>query len=147
MNACLEETLRIWGPLSAGFPRVSPGKVIGDHFIPKGVQVATPAYVTARDPKVFPNPTEYIPERWLNATPEMRNMSRPFSYGPRNCIGKHLADIGLHLTLTRLYQLYDIEIDPSMTDAMMLQKDRGVCAPWDEKLIVRPTFVHDGVGS
>ncbi|KAK4943609.1 hypothetical protein LTR10_016904 [Elasticomyces elasticus] len=147
LNACIEETLRIWGPLSAGFPRVSPGKTIGDHFIPAGVQVATPAYVTCRDPKVFPNPTEYIPERWLNATSDMKNMSRPFSYGPRNCIGKHLADIGLHLTLTRLYQLYDIEIDPSMTDAMMVQKDRGVSAPWDEKLIVRPTFVHEGIGS
>ncbi|KAK5217996.1 hypothetical protein LTR99_003388 [Exophiala xenobiotica] len=147
LNSCIEETLRIWGPLSAGFPRISPGKVIGDHFIPKGVQVATPAYVTARDEAVFPNPTEYIPERWLSATAEMRNMSRPFSYGPRNCIGKHLADIGLHLTLTRLYQLYDIEIDPSMTDMMMLQKDRGVCAPWDQRLIVRPTFVHEGIGS
>lgn len=74
-------------------------------------------------------------------------MSRPFSYGPRNCIGKHLADIGLHLTLARLYQLYDIMIEPSMTDEMMRQKDRGVCAPWDEKLLVRPTFVHPGIGS
>lgn len=121
--------------------------MIGDHFIPAGVQVATPAYVTCRDPKVFPNPTEYVPERWLNTTAEMRNMSRPFSYGPRNCIGQHMADIGLHLTLARLYQLYDIEIDSSMTDAMMVQKDRGVCAPWDEKLVIRPTFVHKDIGS
>ncbi|KAL6245978.1 hypothetical protein RBB50_007131 [Rhinocladiella similis] len=139
LNACIEEALRLWGPLNAGFPRVSPGKVIGNEYIPEGVTVSTIPYATHRDPKVFPNPEEFIPDRWLNSSAEMRGMLKPFSHGPRNCIGKHLAEIGMHLTLTRLYQLYDIENDPSMTEAMMRQKDRGVAAPWDAKFLVRPT--------
>ncbi|PTD02572.1 Cytochrome P450 monooxygenase vrtK [Fusarium culmorum] len=135
LNACINETLRLWGPLNTGFPRVSPGKVIGDHYIPAGVVVSTVPYAAHRDPKIFPNPEAYIPERWLNASADMHTMLKPFSLGPRNCIGKHLAEINLHLTVTRLYQLFDIENDPSMTDAMMKQKDRGVAGPWDAKYL------------
>jgi cytochrome P450 len=113
--------------------------MIGDHFIPQGTTVATSAYATARDPQVFPNPHEYQPERWLKATADMRNMSRPFSYGPRNCIGKHLADINMQITISRLYQLYDLEIDPCMTDAMMKPNDRGVTSPVGGVLWVKPT--------
>ncbi|KPI40469.1 Versicolorin B desaturase [Cyphellophora attinorum] len=138
LNACIDETLRLWGPLNPGFPRVSPGKVIGEHYVPAGAVVNTIPYAAHRDPKIFPNPLKFTPERWLDASADMRAMLRPFSLGPRNCIGKHLADINLHLTLTRLYQLFDIENDPSMTDAMMRQKDRGTCGPCDGMFLIRP---------
>ena len=137
----IEETLRLWGPLSAGFPRVSPGRTISSHYIPAGVVVSTVPYATGRDPTVFPDPHNFYPDRWLDTTADMKNMSRPFSYGPRNCIGKHLADIGMHCTLTRLYQLYDIEVCNSMTEEAMRPKDRGVTAPWEAKLLVRPKKV------
>jgi cytochrome P450 len=96
------------------------------------------SYATHRDAKIFPDPLEFIPERWLNPNAEMRGMSKPFGHGPRNCIGKHLADIGMHLTLAHLYQQYDLEIDPCMTDEMMRQKDRGAAGPWDAKFVVKP---------
>lgn len=131
--------MRLWGPFNVGFPRVSPGKQIGDHFIPKGTNVATVTYATHRDPNVFPNPFEFIPERWLTSNADMRAMAKPFGHGPRNCIGKHLADIGMHLTLTRLFQLYDIETDTAMTEEMMKQKDRGAAGPWDAKFLVKVT--------
>ena len=56
-------------------------------------------------------------------------MSRPFSYGPRNCIGRHLAELALTLTVTRLYQLFDVEPDVSMDPLQMEQVDRGVLEP------------------
>ena len=128
-----------------GFPRVSPGKQIGEHYIPKGVTVATVTYATHRDPAVFPDPFKYQPERWLNPTAEMRAMAKPFGTGPRNCIGKHLAEIGLYLTLSRLLQLYDIDIDPSMTAHMMRQKDRGAAGPWDAKFLVNVSPAKDQI--
>ena len=66
----------------------------------------------------------------------MKAMSRPFSYGPRNCIGKHLAEIGLSLTLARLYQLFDVTVDPRTTDRMMEPKDIGILEPSGERLYV-----------
>ena len=132
----------MWGPLSSAFPRVSPGRVISGHYIPKETIVSTSSHATSHDPQVFPEPDRYNPDRWLNADKEMKEMSRPFSYGPRNCIGKHLAQIGLFLTLSRLYQLYDIENDGCMTSDMMRLKDRGVSAPWGAKVVIKPTAVH-----
>ncbi|KAJ8106539.1 hypothetical protein OPT61_g9465 [Boeremia exigua] len=129
----IDKSLRLWAPLSVNNPRVSPGKVIGGHFIPAGTIVSNSIYSTSRDPTVFPNPGIFDPSRWENATSTMRIMSRPFSSGPRNCIGKHLAEINLALTIARLYQLYDIVPDPSMTEEVMRVKDQGVLSPWEDQ--------------
>lgn len=125
-------------------PRVSPGRVIGEHFVPKGTWVGVIAYSSARDPQVFPDPGAFRPERWLagEATAEMKTMSRPFSYGPRNCIGKHLAEITLTLTLARIYQLFDVEVDAAMTEEEMKIRDKGVFEPWGAKMLVRCTRVQ-----
>ena len=69
----------------------------------------------------------------------MKSMSRPFSLGPRNCVGKHLAEIALTLTITRLYQLYDIRIDASMTADKMKQKDKGVLEPGMTTFLIAAT--------
>lgn len=135
----MDESLRLWGPLTVNSPRVSPGKVVGGHYIPAGTIVSNSSYTTARDPTVFPNPDVFDPSRWQNATSMMRLMSRPFSSGPRNCIGKHLAEINLALTISRLYQLYDIIPDPSMTEEVMRIKDLGVLKPWEDRLLLVAT--------
>ena len=59
----------------------------------------------------------------------MRNMSRPFNYGPRNCVGRHLAEIALFLTAARIYQVYDLVPAPMMRTEDMRQEDKGVLEP------------------
>jgi cytochrome P450 len=86
---------------------------------------------------VFADAENFVPERWLNATPQMRNMSRPFLLGPTACIGRSLAEMNLSLLIARLYQLFDITLDGSMTDDMMSTKDNGVLLPRDEKVVIR----------
>jgi cytochrome P450 len=104
--------------------------------VPQGAVVATNAFTTARDPKVFTDPDTFRPERWLKPTTSMKKMSLPFAIGPRNCIGKHLAEVQLSLTLARIYQLYDISADPSITAHSMRHRDRGVMEPWAASLPV-----------
>ena len=137
LSCVIQEVLRLFGTLNVSLPRVSPGRHIAGHYVPAGTVVQTSPYATSRDPLVFPEPDSFNPERWTNPTPEMRSMSRPFSWGPRNCIGKHLAEIGLYLTVARVFQLYDVDIDPSTTDEMMEPKDIGVLEPKGEKLYVQ----------
>lgn len=141
MNATIEETLRLWAPLNVEIPRVSPGRVLGDggQFIPAGTVVSISSYATARDPHVFPQPDAFVPDRWTHPTSEMKAMSRPFSTGPRNCVGKHLAQVNLTLTLTRIFQLFDLVVDPTMTDEMMKPLDRGALEPRGGKLLVKVT--------
>ena len=110
--------------------------MIDGEYFPAGVGISNNPYATARDPAFFVNPGTYDPDRWNEATAEMRLMSRPFSIGPRNCIGRHLALMGLYLTVARVFQLFDVTNDPSMTEHRMRLKDRGVFSPWDESLLV-----------
>lgn len=142
MNATIEETLRLWAPLNVELPRISPGRVIGNHFIPEGTTISISSYSTARDPHVFPQPEAFIPERWLQATPEMKAMSRPFSTGSRNCVGKHLAQVNLVLTLSRVFQLFNLTVDPITTEEMMKPFDRGALEPRGGKLFVEVTPAH-----
>lgn len=94
-------------------------------------------YAAARDPSVFADAQSFVPERWLDATSQMKNMSRPFSLGPAVCIGKPLAEMNVSLLVARLFQLFEFTVDASMTDDMMTTKDKGVLFPRDEKLLIR----------
>lgn len=59
-----------------------------DWTIPAGVPVGMSAYYCHRDPDVFQNPDEFLPERWLGeVTPEMKRNYVPFSKGSRRCLG------------------------------------------------------------
>ena len=129
LKCVIAETLRLWGPLNGSAPRVSPGKTICGRWVPKGTIVETCAYTSARDARFFPDALTYNPSRWETATPEMKKMSRPFSYGPRNCIGQNLADMALTLTVARIYQLYDVIPALSMTPDVVQQEDKGVLEP------------------
>jgi cytochrome P450 len=39
----------------------------------------------------------------------MRDASQPFSYGPRNCIGRNLAYVEMKLIIARLVWTFDLE--------------------------------------
>jgi cytochrome P450 len=58
--------------------------------IPSGVNVVILPYVIHKDPEHFPNPEEFIPERFLAENCLKRHPCAyiPFSYGARNCIGQ-----------------------------------------------------------
>ena len=120
-------------------PRISPGKIIGGAYVPAGVVVSNLAYSTQRDATVFPDPYDFVPERWTAPTPDMKLMYRPFSSGPRNCIGMHLARVQLLLSICALYQRFDLRLDPCMTDDMMALRDQGVMTPIGKKLWVHAT--------
>lgn len=66
------------------------------------------SYLLHRNPDVFPNPTAFEPERWINADPQaskaMRTCLVPFSRGSRGCIGQNLAMCELYLTLGILFR-------------------------------------------
>lgn len=141
LSCVIEETLRLRGPLSISNPRLSPGKMLSGQWVPEGVTVETCAYAASRDPNVFPDPLRFDPSRWENPTAEMKLMSRPFSYGPRNCVGRHLAEITLTLTVARLYQVYDVVPDKTMTLENMKQEDKGVLEPGCAHFYVVPTAI------
>lgn len=58
LNAVIEETLRLYGPVPGGLSRVAPesGLHTSGYFIPRGTIVCTQSHSMHRRPDIFPNP-------------------------------------------------------------------------------------------
>lgn len=105
LSGVIKEGLRLAMANPTRFARIvsSNGlKVHGLPSIPAGTSVGLSAYTLHLNPKVFPNPHEFLPERWLEPTPEMLRDSIPFGIGPRQCIARNLAVAELFYTIEGL---------------------------------------------
>lgn len=97
LHAIIMETLRLWPAVPGGQPRVVPKTTsLGGYAnIPAGTIVQSYAGILHRTPEIFPDPFQWKPQRWLDASPaELANMKRwfwGFSSGPRMCIGSNFA--------------------------------------------------------
>lgn len=121
LKATIDESLRIFPVASFITPRRTPsqGHVIDGQMIPGHTYVSMGQWFMGRSEKFFDNPREFRPERWLE--PDIKTIGpadlqtdqilRPFSLGPRNCIGKLLALAEARLVLTKLLYAFDIELD------------------------------------
>ena len=62
---------------------------VGGASVPKGYSVLINIMGIHRTPSAFPEPDTYNPDRWIK-DPDLDKSKHfiPFSFGPRNCIGK-----------------------------------------------------------
>lgn len=110
--AVLNESLRYFPPVPTGFERrISQpgGEVISGVFIPEGTAVQVSQWAAHHSEENFADPELFVPERWLDGEDGMgddgdgkgkkwkreekyegdrRGAMQPFSFGPRNCLGK-----------------------------------------------------------
>lgn len=115
LTACIEENLRIFPPAPIGFLRsINPGgDTIDGVFVPGGTSVSVSSWCAQHSPDNFKEPDSFIPERWLEDNKEFMEdkklASRPFSMGPRGCIGKDLSYMEMRLVIARMIYSYDLK--------------------------------------
>ena len=84
LNNVVEETLRMYPAAPGSLPRVSfEDALLGGYRIPKGTVVVTQAWTFHRDAATFPEPLQFEPSRWENATVEMQRAFIPWGGGAR----------------------------------------------------------------
>lgn len=112
--AVLKEVLRLFPPISTvrkGDPNI-PVHFDGKVYPTEGFMVWPVAYSMHRQPDLWPNAEEFIPERFLVKEGEPlfppKGAWRPFEYGPRNCIGQELAYIELKIFIVLTLRDFDI---------------------------------------
>ncbi|CZT16383.1 related to cytochrome P450 CYP3/CYP5/CYP6/CYP9 subfamilies [Ramularia collo-cygni] len=113
--ACINESLRIQAPSPATHPRYTPagGMTIDGHYVPGNVAVGVPIHAACRGDANFRDPEKYVPERWTGELPQYATDSKDaamiFSVGPRDCLGRNIAMMGLKLVLAHLIWQFDLE--------------------------------------
>ncbi|KAF5011171.1 hypothetical protein FDECE_2696 [Fusarium decemcellulare] len=115
--AVLNEGFRMYPPVPAPLPRVAPvgGEEVEGFWIPEKTVVVVSHWATFRSENNFRDADKYVPERWLDDPQyagDSKDALQPFSYGPRNCIGRNLAYAEMRLILARLIWNFDLELVP-----------------------------------
>ncbi len=105
------ETMRLYPSVATlGREAIAPDE-IGGYPIPVGGTVILPQWVIHRDPRHYPDPTRFHPERW---TPEFRKQLPrcayfPFGGGARVCIGEAFAMLEARLALAELVRRWQFQ--------------------------------------
>ncbi|KAB8269433.1 cytochrome P450 [Aspergillus minisclerotigenes] len=119
LDGVIHEANRLGSPVSTVLPRKVPstGCVLGGHFLPKGTVVGFHLDDINRNPKLFAEPNEFIPERWSGE--EGKKLHRwfvPFSKGSRRCIGMDFAFVEMKLAVAAIISRFEIWLDnPNVT--------------------------------
>lgn len=118
LDACLKESWRIY-PVTPIIARqiYSPLK-LSTQEIPAGTTVLINSYILHRDPRYFPQPDIFMPERFLPDKPKPPPFTYiPFSAGSRNCIGWKFAQMEVKVTILsilRAFEVYSIQSEDQL---------------------------------
>ena len=109
------ELLRISSIVPAGVGHTTMEDVVFHGYdLPKGTPVYPNIYAVHYDPKIWGDPKNFRPERFLSEdgkTVQKHDCLIPFSVGKRTCLGFNLALDELFLFITCLVQRFDISVE------------------------------------
>ena len=106
---CLQvfkETMRLYPPATGVMREALHDVEIDGYLVPKGTNVVVPIYTLHRNPRYFPEPETFDPDRFLPEREKElpRYAYLPFGAGPRICIGNYFAMMEGHLLIATLAQ-------------------------------------------
>jgi cytochrome P450 family 4 len=88
----LKESMRLFAPIPFVQRQLKSDQMIGGHLIPKDTTIVIGIFMLHRNPKVFPEPEKFDPERFAEGKEYSPTAYIPFSAGSRNCIGYVFVD-------------------------------------------------------
>src|SRR5688572_26511304 len=128
----VREAMRLYPP-AYGLGREAVEECeIGGFRVPRKTQIFMFQWVTQRDPRFFPEPDLFYPERWTEefAVSLPKYAYFPFGGGPRFCIGNSFAMMEIVLVLATIGQRFRLPLAPdhpvSILPAMSLRPKDGI---------------------
>ena len=128
----IKESLRLYPPAWGLARTVINEFELGGYRIPAGSNVVMSTWVVHRNPKYFPDPEKFDPDRWL---PERAQKLPKFAYfpfggGPRQCIGASFAMMEATLLLATIAQRFQFRAEPghvvTPTPSFTLRPKQGI---------------------
>lgn len=108
------ESMRLYPPAWVVGRRALGAYEIPPYTIPANALLLMSPYVTHRDPRYFPDPTVFDPQRWTpGAQAERPKFSYfPFGGGPRQCVGEAFTWMEGVLLLATIAQRWRLRLAP-----------------------------------
>jgi cytochrome P450 len=107
-ECCLRESLRKYSNVPSVVRMAAEDIEVGDYFIPKGSTVMLNLQGAHHDPKYWPEPEQWRPERFLEPIAPYTFVA--FAEGPRMCLGQYLSLLETKIVLSMLVHTYDFEL-------------------------------------
>jgi cytochrome P450 len=114
LGMVLSESMRLYPPAWAMGREVLEDVSIGPYRLRKQTMVFFSQYIVHRDPRWFPEPERFRPERFTAAAKSGRPRFAyfPFGGGARQCIGESFAWMEAILSLATIAQRWRLELLP-----------------------------------
>ena len=110
----IKESMRLYPPAWSLARTAIEDFELRGYKIPAGANIVMSQWIMHRNPRYFPDPEKFDPDRWLD--PAMQRLPRfvyfPFGGGPRQCIGNVFAMMEAVLLLATIAQRFRLRMLP-----------------------------------
>lgn len=129
----LSETMRKYPVLSLVFRKCTQDYQIPgtDIILEKGTLAFVPVHSVHRDPKYYPNPEAFDPERFSeeNVMKRSEGAYLPFGRGPRMCPGQVVAVTQMKLMLAKVLLQYGVSLNSKTSRPLNFDPSRFLLTP------------------
>ena len=112
--AVIAESMRLYPPVYVIGREATTDVELGGYRVKRGYTVLMSQWVNHRDPKYFPDPEDFRPERWEDGLAKRipKFAYYPFGGGQRMCVGNNFALMEAAIILAAVGQRYRFTLDP-----------------------------------
>ncbi|RWA08685.1 hypothetical protein EKO27_g6429 [Xylaria grammica] len=119
LASCVSESARLRPAAAFSVPQSAPtARVVGGYVIPAGTDIIIDAYsLNVHSALWGPDAHTYRPERFLEKTAVgQRYHYWRFGFGPRQCLGKYVADAAIRSLIVYLVENYELYLPDASAD-------------------------------
>lgn len=113
LSSVIMEGLRFSHGVVHRLTRISPKDPVHfrDWTIPAGTPMSMTHMLIHQDKSIYEDPLTFQPERWSGPdSARLRKYLIPFSKGTRSCLGMHLAQAEVRMTIAALFRRFEFEM-------------------------------------
>lgn len=115
LDKVVKESLRLYPVGPYGTKLAYTTLHLDEWTLPQGTVILHSPWVTHRIPQIFPEPEQFMPDRFSTESEFPRGAYMPFGLGPRSCIGAQLATTEIKTVVCMVLQRFRLNLLPGQS--------------------------------